>query len=266
MDTYKGKFPLHQAAADGDLSALCRCLIDASLHVDTRNRRGNTALMLAAETVQVEAVRTLLAGGANPLLYNTQRHTALDFCEKHSARRGTPHTASEVEIQKLLLEAESTAKAQGREAAGPSVVPEPEQASDTSVITCRNGALNPIADDSMRRCPVCGVVVRRRLKIDFLQQEDEKGALGLGECSLHVTTALYSKALQTMRGHPKLHYHNLLDMRSLRKEISESWGALASTRSLLAELDLNPADVRSTDSSTLAWSHLQHHVNWRTQG
>ena len=77
--------------------------------------------------------------------------------------------------------------------------------------------------------------------------EGEKGSLGLGECSLHVTTALHSNALRIMRGHPKLHYHNLLDMRSLRKEISESWGALAATRSLLAELELDSADVRDID-------------------
>lgn len=226
-----------------------RSLLAASNHsrsshteVDARNRRGNTALMLAAETVQVEAVQALLTGGANPLLFNQQRHVARDFCLKGSVRRGSPPTASEAEIEKLLIEAERTAEAQGMVAAGPPHAEQPAKPEEQNS-TPQKCAAGPSAEDSARHCPVCGAAVRRRMKIDFLQEEDEKGGLGLGECSLHVTTALHSTALQTMRGHPDLHYHNLLDMRSLRKEISESWGALAATRSLLAELKLDPADV-----------------------
>jgi hypothetical protein len=257
MDTHKGLFPLHQAAAVGDAPAIRSCLAGGSPpHIDTRNRRGNTALMLAAETGQVEALRALLAAGANPLLYNTQRHIARDFWEKHIARRGAPPTASEAEIQTMLTEAERTAEANGVVGAGPSVTgqgfeaEEKQQGLDTPTLTPRKRAEDPSAagggggQESMRHCPVCGVAVRRRLKIDFLQEEDEKGVAGTGECSLHVTTALHSDALRTMREHPDLHYHNLLEMRSLRKEISESWGALAATRSMLAELNMDPADVR----------------------
>eukprot|EP01043_Picozoa_sp_COSAG02_P041714 COSAG02_NODE_3481_length_6671_cov_12.360012_6_plen_704_part_00 len=249
MDTHKGLYALHQAAAEGNMPAL-RSLLAASYsrsshtEIDARNRRGNTALMLAAETVQVEAVQVLLAAGANPLLFNQQRHVARDFCLKGSARRGSQPTASEAEIEKLLIEAERAAEAQGMMAAGP-----PGMAATSTLYAEQlskpeqSSVPRQRVEDSARRCPVCGAAVRRRLKIDFLQEEDEKGELGLGECSLHVTTALHSRALQTMRGHPNLHYHNLLDMRSLRKEISESWGALAATRSLLAELNVDPADV-----------------------
>ena len=61
MDTHKGLFPLHQAAAVGDAPAIRSCLAGGSPpHIDTRNRRGNTALMLAAETGQVEALRAQL--------------------------------------------------------------------------------------------------------------------------------------------------------------------------------------------------------------
>lgn len=246
MDTHKGLFPLHQAAADGDMLALRRLLADSNALrvVDMRNRRGNTALMLGAETAQVEAVRTLLAAGANPLLYNSHRLLARDFCEKRSARRASSLNASEVEIQKLLLEAERAAEAQGMVGVGP-LHTEQSWTEERGGGGPPNHTANPHAEDSSSlRCPVCGAAVRRRMKIDFLEEEDEKGGLGLGECSLHVTTALHSKAVQTMRCHPKLHYHNLLDMRSLRKEISESWGALVAARSLLDELQLDPADVR----------------------
>lgn len=252
MDTHKGLFPLHQAAADGDVLALRSLLTQTGddINVDMRNRRGNTALMLAAETVQVEIVRILLAAGANPLLYNMQRHTARDFCQRHSVRRASPPTPSEAEVLTLLIESEPIAKAQGMAAAGPITHTEQGLMPAQQVSIPRTRSTSTSVDDGERRCSVCGATVRRRLKIDFLEDEDAKGRLGLGECSLHVTSALYSEAMRVMRSHPKLHYHNLLDMRSLRKEISESWGALAATRSLLDELNLDPADVRISTTHT----------------
>jgi hypothetical protein len=43
--------------------------------------------------------------------------------------------------------------------------------------------------------------------------------------------------------HPHHHYHALLNMRSLRKEASESWALVASVRSILEELALDPSEV-----------------------
>ena len=46
-----------------------------------------------------------------------------------------------------------------------------------------------------------------------------------------------------MRTHPHHHYHSLLGMRSLRKEVSETGAVLAATRLLMLELGLDARDM-----------------------
>jgi ankyrin repeat protein len=74
---------LHRAARDGDLSTL-RALIrpkavDAGCAPAGEQVRGVTALMVAARAGQVDAVELLLARGADPSLWDSNRRTAVFY-------------------------------------------------------------------------------------------------------------------------------------------------------------------------------------------
>ncbi len=58
------KFALHQAAARGDI-ALLELLLDRGANINIINEQGKTALMCAAEAQRTEAVKFLLAHGAD---------------------------------------------------------------------------------------------------------------------------------------------------------------------------------------------------------
>ena len=57
--------PLHRAAYDGDV-ALCERIVKAGLPVDATDANGDTPLQWAVFRGRVDAVRTLIALGANP--------------------------------------------------------------------------------------------------------------------------------------------------------------------------------------------------------
>jgi hypothetical protein len=65
-----------QAARGGQVEALQR-LLAQGVAINTRDDKGNTALMLAVTHRQLHAVRTLLDMGADPALVNNEGWTAL---------------------------------------------------------------------------------------------------------------------------------------------------------------------------------------------
>lgn len=69
---------LHYAATNGHLPIM-QMLLDAKAVVDARAPNGNTPLMMAARYGTIEAVRFLIAAGAEPALVNLSNQTALDF-------------------------------------------------------------------------------------------------------------------------------------------------------------------------------------------
>jgi ankyrin repeat protein len=57
-----GKYPLHEAAQNGNIRDVMACLA-AGVCIDSRNKRHNTPLMQAAENGHVCIVQALLAAG-----------------------------------------------------------------------------------------------------------------------------------------------------------------------------------------------------------
>ena len=65
-----------QAARSGQVETLQR-LLAQGVAINTRDNKGNTALMLAVTHRQLPAVRILLDSGADPALVNNEGLTAL---------------------------------------------------------------------------------------------------------------------------------------------------------------------------------------------
>lgn len=65
---------------------ILQTLIQAGTTLDTKDEAGNTALIWAVQRGNWEAVRLLLAAGANPLLHNKTGKTAVDYANE----RGDP--------------------------------------------------------------------------------------------------------------------------------------------------------------------------------
>jgi len=72
----------HAAAADGDPGDTVALLFKRGADPDHKNRKGNSALMLAALKGNAACVRALLAGGADRTLANAAGFTAAQLAEK----------------------------------------------------------------------------------------------------------------------------------------------------------------------------------------
>ena len=99
-------YPLHEAARDGDLAATLRCLAQPGADVNALNKRGNTALMQAAEKGRPEGVQALLDANADPTLTNPRRLTAREVALRHAGGR----RAADAAIARLLESAEAAAQ------------------------------------------------------------------------------------------------------------------------------------------------------------
>jgi len=109
-----------------------------------------------------------------------------------------------------------------------------EAAAATAATTAAAAAEAAAGAEPQPRCPICGETIRRRQRVDFLNDDGQ---------SRYVSSFLRSDGLRQMRSHPHHHYHSLLETRQLRKEVSESWAVLASVHELLSELRLDPSEV-----------------------
>ena len=79
-----GWAPLHYAATHGHL-AVMTLLLDNHAYIDAASPNATTPLMMAAHYGTPAAVKLLLDAGADPLLKNVQKLTAIDFA--HRANR-----------------------------------------------------------------------------------------------------------------------------------------------------------------------------------
>jgi uncharacterized protein len=68
-----------EAVPDGNATELISYLLDAGAHIDDRDDRGRTALMIAAEAGRSEIVELLLKRGADPSLKDKAGHRAADL-------------------------------------------------------------------------------------------------------------------------------------------------------------------------------------------
>jgi ankyrin repeat protein len=68
-----------ESVPDGNATELIAYLLDAGAHVDDRDDRGRTALMIAAEAGRAEIVELLLKRGADPSLRDKAGHRAADL-------------------------------------------------------------------------------------------------------------------------------------------------------------------------------------------
>ena len=78
-----GWTPLHYAATNGHLTTMA-LLLDEHAYIDAASPNGTTPLMMAAHYGTVEAVKLLLAAGADPALRNDQDLSAIDFAHRAS--------------------------------------------------------------------------------------------------------------------------------------------------------------------------------------
>ena len=76
-----GWAPLHYAATGGHV-AVMRLLLDNHAYIDAASPNGTTPLMMAARYGNNDAVSLLLEAGADPVLKNVQRLTAMDFARQ----------------------------------------------------------------------------------------------------------------------------------------------------------------------------------------
>ena len=76
-----GWTPLHYAATNGHV-AVMRLLLDENAYIDAASPNGTTPLMMAALYGTPAAVKLLLEAGADPVLRNVQRLSALDFANR----------------------------------------------------------------------------------------------------------------------------------------------------------------------------------------
>lgn len=75
-----GWAPLHYAATHGHLEVMS-LLLDHDAYIDAASPNGTTPLMMAAHYGTPAAVKLLLEAGADPLLKNEQRLSAIDFAQ-----------------------------------------------------------------------------------------------------------------------------------------------------------------------------------------
>lgn len=73
-----GWTPLHYAATGGHL-AIMELLLEHHAYIDAESPNGTTPLMMAAQYGSIDAVRLLLAAGADPRLKNQLGLSAIDF-------------------------------------------------------------------------------------------------------------------------------------------------------------------------------------------
>lgn len=73
-----GWTPLHYAATGGHL-AIMELLLEHHAYIDAESPNGTTPLMMAAQYGSVDAVKLLLAAGADPRLKNQLGLSAIDF-------------------------------------------------------------------------------------------------------------------------------------------------------------------------------------------
>lgn len=76
-----GWTPLHYAATGGHVSILT-LLLDNHAYVDAASPNGSTPLMMAARYGTIDAVKVLLAAGADPRLKNALGLSAIDFARE----------------------------------------------------------------------------------------------------------------------------------------------------------------------------------------
>lgn len=73
-----GWTPLHYAATGGHL-AIMELLLEHHAYIDAESPNGTTPLMMAAQYGSIDAVKLLLAAGADPRLKNQLGLSAIDF-------------------------------------------------------------------------------------------------------------------------------------------------------------------------------------------
>lgn len=73
-----GWTPLHYAATHGHIEVI-KLLLEENAYIDAESPNGTTPLMMAARYGTAAAVKLLLDEGADPLLKNEQKMTAIDF-------------------------------------------------------------------------------------------------------------------------------------------------------------------------------------------
>lgn len=73
-----GWTPLHYAATGGHL-AIMELLLEHHAYIDAESPNGTTPLMMAAQYGSIDAVKLLLAAGADPRLKNRLGLSAIDF-------------------------------------------------------------------------------------------------------------------------------------------------------------------------------------------
>jgi uncharacterized protein len=76
-----GWTPLHYAATAGNVE-LIALLLEHHAYIDAESPNGSTPLMMAAHYASASAVKLLLESGADPLLYNTLKLSAIDFAQR----------------------------------------------------------------------------------------------------------------------------------------------------------------------------------------
>lgn len=76
-----GWTPLHYASTGGHTSVM-RLLLDNHAYIDAASPNGSTPLMMAAMYGTQDAVKLLLAAGADPTLKNAQNLGAIDFARQ----------------------------------------------------------------------------------------------------------------------------------------------------------------------------------------
>jgi ankyrin repeat protein len=75
-----------EKAPEAEAIKVVSCLLDAGAHIDDRDARGRTALMIAAEGGRAEIANLLLARGADPSLKDKAGKTAADLTVLSSLR------------------------------------------------------------------------------------------------------------------------------------------------------------------------------------
>lgn len=73
--------PLHRIANRNNSALLVEELVAAGVDTETRNRRGNTALFVALERGNQEAVRALIDSGASVNASHTPYQNLYDYCQ-----------------------------------------------------------------------------------------------------------------------------------------------------------------------------------------
>jgi len=75
-------YPLHQAAGNGNLAEVKTIIAAGLIPIDTPNKKNQTALMYATNSIRKEIVLILLEAGADPLRSYPQNQSALFYATK----------------------------------------------------------------------------------------------------------------------------------------------------------------------------------------